>query len=54
GARPGGRVFREPLGRPLASGLLFGSRGGGGTVEVSLVNDALEFEYLSEKEAAMH
>ncbi|EGQ7918193.1 ATP-dependent Clp protease ATP-binding subunit ClpA [Vibrio parahaemolyticus] len=54
GARPMGRVIQEQLKKPLANELLFGSLVDGGTVKVSLVNDALEFEYLSEKEAAMH
>ncbi|MBR9875363.1 MAG: ATP-dependent Clp protease ATP-binding subunit ClpA [Vibrionaceae bacterium] len=54
GARPMGRVIQEQLKKPLANELLFGSLVNGGTVKVSLVNDALEFEYLSEKEAAVH
>ncbi|EPW6912205.1 ATP-dependent Clp protease ATP-binding subunit ClpA [Vibrio parahaemolyticus] len=54
GARPMSRVIQEQLKKPLANELLFGSLVDGGTVKVSLVNDALEFEYLSEKEAAMH
>jgi ATP-dependent Clp protease ATP-binding subunit ClpA len=54
GARPMGRVIQEQLKKPLANELLFGSLVDGGTVKVTLVNDALEFEYLSEKEAAMH
>ncbi|MGY0616402.1 ATP-dependent Clp protease ATP-binding subunit ClpA [Vibrio sp. FJH11] len=54
GARPMGRVIQEQLKKPLANELLFGSLVDGGTVRVTLVNDALEFEYLSEKEAAMH
>ncbi|HBC3952273.1 TPA: ATP-dependent Clp protease ATP-binding subunit ClpA [Vibrio parahaemolyticus] len=54
GARPMGRVIQDQLKKPLANELLFGSLVDGGTVKVSLVNDALEFEYLSEKEAAMH
>ncbi|CAM2739054.1 ATP-dependent Clp protease ATP-binding subunit ClpA [Vibrio mytili] len=54
GARPMGRVIQEQLKKPLANELLFGALVDGGTVKVTLVNDALEFEYLSEKEAAMH
>ncbi|CAE6907065.1 ATP-dependent Clp protease ATP-binding subunit ClpA [Vibrio alginolyticus] len=54
GARPMGRVIQEQLKKPLANELLFGSLVNGGTVKVTLVNDALEFEYLSEKEAAVH
>ncbi len=54
GARPMGRVIQEQLKKPLANELLFGSLVNGGTVKVSLVNDVLEFEYLSEKEAAVH
>nr|WP_319536614.1 ATP-dependent Clp protease ATP-binding subunit ClpA [uncultured Vibrio sp.] len=54
GARPMGRVIQEQLKKPLANELLFGSLVNGGTVKVTLVNDVLEFEYLNEKEAAMH
>ncbi|MCA0937981.1 ATP-dependent Clp protease ATP-binding subunit ClpA [Vibrio alginolyticus] len=54
GARPMGRVIQEQLKKPLANELLFGSLVNGGTVKVTLVDDALEFEYLSEKEAAVH
>ncbi len=54
GARPMGRVIQEQLKKPLANELLFGSLVDGGTVKVTLVNDALAFEYLSEKEAAVH
>ncbi|HHF3270050.1 TPA: ATP-dependent Clp protease ATP-binding subunit ClpA [Vibrio diabolicus] len=54
GARPMGRVIQEQLKKPLANELLFGSLVDGGTVKVTLVNDTLKFEYLSEKEAAMH
>ncbi|MCV5372966.1 hypothetical protein OFD18_32770, partial [Escherichia coli] len=49
-----GRVIQEQLKKPLANELLFGSLVDGGTVKVTLVNDTLEFEYLSEKETAMH
>ncbi|HHF3070791.1 TPA: ATP-dependent Clp protease ATP-binding subunit ClpA [Vibrio diabolicus] len=54
GARPMGRVIQEQLKKPLANELLFGSLVDGGTVKVTLANDTLKFEYLSEKEAAMH
>ena len=54
GARPMGRIIQEHLKKPLANELLFGSLVDGGTVKVTLVNDTLKFEYLSEKEAAMH
>ncbi|HHX8681774.1 ATP-dependent Clp protease ATP-binding subunit ClpA [Vibrio diabolicus] len=54
GARPMGRVIQEQLKKPLANELLFGSLVDGGTVKVTLVNDTLKFEYLSEKEAAIH
>ncbi|MCR9580914.1 ATP-dependent Clp protease ATP-binding subunit ClpA [Vibrio antiquarius] len=54
GARPMGRVIQEQLKKPLANELLFGSLVDGGTVKVTLVKDTLKFEYLSEKEAAMH
>ncbi|HGS5163535.1 TPA: ATP-dependent Clp protease ATP-binding subunit ClpA [Vibrio harveyi] len=54
GARPMGRVIQEQLKKPLANELLFGSLVDGGTVKVTLVKDELKFEYLSEKEAALH
>lgn len=55
GARPMGRVIQEQLKKPLANELLFGELVGGGTVKVTLVNDALAFHYLSEpEEAALH
>ncbi|NLS11313.1 ATP-dependent Clp protease ATP-binding subunit ClpA [Vibrio sp. SM6] len=54
GARPMGRVIQEQLKKPLANELLFGSLIDGGTVKVTLENSALQFEYLSEKEAAVH
>ena len=54
GARPMGRVIQEQLKKPLANELLFGSLVDGGTVRVTLVKDELKFEYLSEKEAALH
>ncbi len=49
-----GRVIQEQLKKPLANELLFGSLVDGGTVKVTLVKDELKFEYLSEKEAALH
>lgn len=54
GARPMGRVIQEQLKKPLANELLFGSLVGGGTVKVSLVEDSLKFEYIGNKEEAMH
>jgi ATP-dependent Clp protease ATP-binding subunit ClpA len=54
GARPMGRVIQEQLKKPLANELLFGSLVDGGTVKVELKGEELKFEYLSEKEAAVH
>jgi len=54
GARPMGRAIQEQLKKPLANELLFGSLVDGGTVKVHLKDDELKFEYLSEKEAAIH
>ncbi len=54
GARPMGRVIQEQLKKPLANELLFGSLVDGGTVRVTLDDDALKFEYLGTKEEAFH
>ena len=54
GARPMGRVIQDQLKKPLANELLFGSLIDGGTVKVELKDDELKFQYLSEKEAAIH
>ncbi|CAK4067302.1 MULTISPECIES: ATP-dependent Clp protease ATP-binding subunit ClpA [Vibrio] len=54
GARPMGRVIQEKLKKPLANELLFGCLVDGGTVKVNLKGEELKFEYLSEKEAAVH
>ncbi|WP_282177020.1 ATP-dependent Clp protease ATP-binding subunit ClpA [Vibrio nereis] len=54
GARPMGRVIQDQLKKPLANELLFGSLVDGGTVKVELKDDELKFQYLSEKEAAIH
>lgn len=54
GARPMGRVIQDKLKKPLANELLFGSLVDGGTVKVELKDDELKFEYLSEKETAIH
>jgi ATP-dependent Clp protease ATP-binding subunit ClpA len=54
GARPMGRVIQEKLKKPLANELLFGCLVDGGTVRVNLKGEELKFEYLSEKEAAVH
>ncbi|EGA71276.1 ATP-dependent Clp protease ATP-binding subunit [Vibrio sinaloensis DSM 21326] len=54
GARPMGRVIQDKLKKPLANELLFGSLVDGGTVKVELKDEELKFEYLSEKEAAIH
>jgi ATP-dependent Clp protease ATP-binding subunit ClpA len=54
GARPMGRVIQEQLKKPLANELLFGTLVDGGTVKVSLKDDALVYEYIGTKEAAVH
>jgi ATP-dependent Clp protease ATP-binding subunit ClpA len=54
GARPMGRVIQEQLKKPLANELLFGSLVSGGTVKVTLVDNALKFKYIGTKEAAVH
>ncbi|MCK6262868.1 ATP-dependent Clp protease ATP-binding subunit ClpA [Vibrio sp. ZSDE26] len=54
GARPMGRVIQEQLKKPLANELLFGSLVNGGTVKVGLKKDAISFNYLAEKEEALH
>ncbi len=46
GARPLGRVIQEFIKKPLAEELLFGKLVHGGSVKVSLKDDALEFEYV--------
>lgn len=51
GARPMGRVIQDKLKKPLANELLFGSLVDGGTVKITLKDDELEFNYLSQKEA---
>ena len=45
GARPMARLIQEELKKPLAEEILFGSLSGGGDVNVTLVNDALSFDF---------
>ncbi|WP_260258839.1 ATP-dependent Clp protease ATP-binding subunit ClpA [Vibrio intestinalis] len=54
GARPMGRVIQDKLKKPLANELLFGELVDGGTVKVTLKSDKLEFDFMNEKEAAVH
>lgn len=54
GARPMGRVIQDKLKKPLANELLFGSLLDGGTVKVTLDQDDLKFEYLTNREEAVH
>lgn len=46
GARPLGRVIQEHIKRPLAEELLFGKLAHGGSVTISIVDDALSFDIL--------
>lgn len=50
GARPMARVIQEYLKKPLANEILFGKLTHGGSVRVSVVNDALKLK-VSEREA---
>ncbi|WP_445428980.1 ATP-dependent Clp protease ATP-binding subunit ClpA [Alishewanella sp. HL-SH05] len=52
GARPMARVIQEHLKKPLANEILFGSLSSGGDVKVSLVADALQFDYQSSQALA--
>jgi ATP-dependent Clp protease ATP-binding subunit ClpA len=45
GARPMARLIQEELKKPLAEEILFGSLSGGGDVNVTLVNNALSFDF---------
>ena len=45
GARPLARVIQENIKKPLAEELLFGRLSKGGTVRVTVKEDALHFEY---------
>ena len=46
GARPLGRVIQEYIKKPLAEELLFGKLVNGGSVKVSLRDNALDFEFV--------
>ncbi|MBC7635481.1 MAG: ATP-dependent Clp protease ATP-binding subunit ClpA [Acetobacteraceae bacterium] len=47
GARPLGRVIQEHIKKPLAEELLFGRLVNGGSVKVTLADNALDFEFVS-------
>ncbi len=47
GARPMARLIREEIRRPMAEELLFGQLTGGGEVEITVLDDRLQFEYRS-------
>ena len=47
GARPLGRVIQEHIKKPLAEELLFGRLVHGGSVKVTLKDNALDFEFIS-------
>ncbi|WP_435276874.1 ATP-dependent Clp protease ATP-binding subunit ClpA [Psychrobium sp. nBUS_13] len=49
GARPMTRVIQEELKKPMANELLFGKLAQGGTVTVSIKNDALAFDYVPQE-----
>jgi len=51
GARPMARVIQEQVKKPMAEELLFGSLSQGGKVRISVVDDALSFEF---EDAAVH
>ncbi|RZA16826.1 MAG: AAA family ATPase, partial [Proteobacteria bacterium] len=46
GARPIRRLVEEKVKQPLADELLFGEMANGGTIKVTVVDDALHFEFL--------
>ena len=47
GARPMHRAIDQYVKKPLIDDILFGELKQGGTVKISLLNDALQFEILS-------
>ena len=49
GARPMTRVIQDELKKPMANELLFGKLAHGGTVSVSIKNDALAFEFVPQE-----
>ena len=49
GARPMTRVIQEELKKPMANELLFGKLAHGGTVSVSIKQDALAFDYVPQE-----
>jgi ATP-dependent Clp protease ATP-binding subunit ClpA len=50
GARPLARVIQEHVKKPLAEEVLFGKLAKGGTVRITLKDDALAFDYLGRSE----
>ncbi|TKB53254.1 ATP-dependent Clp protease ATP-binding subunit ClpA [Ferrimonas aestuarii] len=53
GARPMSRLVQEQLKKPLANEILFGRLQKGGDVTITVVDDALSFEYSSEDKAVV-
>ena len=51
GARPMARLIQEKIKAPLADKILFGELSSGGTVNISVSSEGLQFEYLMKKEA---
>jgi len=49
GARPIRRLVEEKVKQPLADELLFGEMANGGTIKVSVIDDALNFEFLKKE-----
>lgn len=50
GARPMGRVIQDELKKPMANELLFGELINGGTVKVTIKDDALAFAYEAQEQ----
>jgi ATP-dependent Clp protease ATP-binding subunit ClpA len=46
GARPIRRLVEEKVKQPLAEELLFGEMANGGTIKVTVKDDALDFEFI--------
>jgi len=53
GARPMARIIQEHLKKPMAEELLFGKLTHGGTLNISVENDALKFEIASKEKATV-
>jgi ATP-dependent Clp protease ATP-binding subunit ClpA len=53
GARPMARLIQDQLKKPLASELLFGELANGGSVKVTVVDDALHIDHHCQDEACL-